>query len=80
MKITFKLSQDEAAAFSSFKEATCPDGLSEDNFIKSIFFLGLTTLEKNVTEQLAESMEVKDGEVTFDVPEEEAPEVSVEDE
>jgi len=70
MKITFKLSQDEAAAFENFKEATCPDNLSEDSFVKSIFFLGLTTLEQNVTQKMAESIEVEDGEVSFNVPEE----------
>ena len=70
MKITFKLSQDEAAAFSSFKEATCPEGLGEESFVKSIFFLGLTTLEQNVTKKMAESMEVEDGEVSFNLPEE----------
>jgi len=70
MKITFKLSQDEAAAFNSFKDATCPDNIGEENFVKSIFFLGLTTLEQNVTQKMAESMEVEDGEVSFNVPEE----------
>ena len=73
MKITFKLSQDEAAAFDSFKEATCPEGLSEESFVKSIFFLGLTTLEQNVTQKMAESMEVEDGEVSFDIPDEGIP-------
>jgi len=71
MKIIFKLSQEEAAAFGNFKEATCPDGLDEESFVKSIFFLGLTTLEQNVTQKLAESMEIEDGEVSFEVPEEE---------
>ena len=70
MKITFKLSQDEAAAYDNFKEATCPDGLGEESFVKSIFFLGLTTLEQNVTQKMAESMEVEDGEVSFNVPKE----------
>jgi len=72
MKITFKLSQDEAAAFSSFRDATCPEGLGEESFIKSIFFLGLTTLEQNVTQKMAESMEVEDGEVSFNVSEEDS--------
>ena len=72
MKITFKLSQDEAAAFNNFKDATCPEDLGEESFIKSIFFLGLTTLEQNVTQRMAEAMEVEDGEVSFDI-EEDAP-------
>lgn len=73
MKITFKLSRDEAAAFNSFKNATCPEGLGEESFIKSIFFLGLTTLEQNVTQKLSESMEIEDGEVSFNVADEDAP-------
>tara|TARA_R110000765_G_scaffold402314_1_gene498025 strand:+ start:360 stop:686 length:327 start_codon:yes stop_codon:yes gene_type:complete len=73
MKITFKLSQDEAAAFNSFRDATCPEGLEEENFVKSIFFLGLTTLEQNVTQKLAESMEVEDGEVSFNIEDDDTP-------
>ena len=73
MKITFKLSQDEASAFDSFKEATCPDGLGEEAFVKSIFFLGLTTLEQNVTQRMAEAMEVEDGEVSFNEVDEDSP-------
>jgi hypothetical protein len=61
MKITFKLNQEESAAFKSFQDATRPDGLSEEHFLKSIFFLGLTTLEQNVTRKLAESVSVEDG-------------------
>ena len=71
MKITFKLNQDETAAFTSFENATRPENLSQEHFIKSIFFLGLTTLETNVTKKLGESMKVEDGEVTFDVAEDE---------
>jgi len=69
MKITFKLNQEESAAFQSFQDATRPDGLSEEHFLKSIFFLGLTTLEQNVTRKLAESVSVEDNEVSFEVPE-----------
>jgi hypothetical protein len=56
MKITFKLSKDEAEAFQSFQNQTKPDEISEDQFIKSIFFLGLTTLETNLTHKIAEEM------------------------
>jgi hypothetical protein len=73
MKITFKLNQAESSAFQSFKDATQPDGLPEEDFIKSIFFLGLTTLERNVAERLAENMNVEDGEVSFEAPQEEEP-------
>ena len=63
MKITFKLSQDEAAAYTSFQQVTCPEHLSEEQFVKSIFFLGLTTLEQNVTEHMADAIKIEDGEV-----------------
>ena len=81
MKITFKLSKDEAEAFQSFQNQTKPDEISEDKFIKSIFFLGLTTLETNLTHKIAEEMakhtegeEVSipdEGDVTESVPSEE---------
>tara|TARA_R110001583_G_scaffold68729_1_gene195358 strand:+ start:47 stop:388 length:342 start_codon:yes stop_codon:yes gene_type:complete len=71
MKITFKLNQDESAAFTNFENATRPEGLTQEHFIKSIFFLGLTTLENNVAQKMGEHMKVEDGEVSFDVPEDE---------
>jgi len=76
MKIIFKLSQDEAAAFTSFRDATCPDGLDEESFVKSIFFLGLTTLEQNVTQKMAEAIKVEEGEVSFDINDDETSEVT----
>ena len=67
MKITFKLSKDEAEAFQSFQNQTRPEEISEDKFIKSIFFLGLTTLETNLQQSVAKEManQVEDGEVTI---------------
>tara|TARA_R110002051_G_scaffold317561_2_gene398876 strand:+ start:97 stop:450 length:354 start_codon:yes stop_codon:yes gene_type:complete len=56
MKITFKLSKDESEAFQNFQNNTKPDDISEDQFIKSIFFLGLTTLETNLHHKIAEEM------------------------
>jgi len=56
MKITFKLSKDEAAAYQSFQNQTKPDEISEDRFVKSIFFLGLSTLETNLSHKIAEEM------------------------
>ena len=67
MKITFKLSKDEAEAFQIFQNQTKPDEISEDKFIKSIFFLGLTTLETNLQQSIAKEMakNVEDGEVSI---------------
>jgi hypothetical protein len=78
MKITFKLSKDEAEAFQSFTNQTKPDEISDDKFIKSIFFLGLTTLEQNLQQSVAEEMakHVEEQQVTIpdeddDVPDSE---------
>ena len=70
MKVTFKLSKEEAAAFQAFQADVRPQEVSEENFIKSIFFLGLSTLEHNLSQKIAEAMKVEDGEVSLDVPEE----------
>ena len=79
MKIGFKLGKQEAEAFVNFKNQTKPDSISEDNFIKSIFFLGLSTLEANISKKIQDELsQTEDTEVV--IPEEETPEVSVENE
>ena len=70
MKVSFKLSKDESSAFQAFQKDVRPEEISEENFIKSIFFLGLSTLEQNLSQRIAESMTVEDGEVSLEVPEE----------
>ena len=57
MKIMFKLNQDESAAYTNFQNQTKPDEVTEDAFIKSIFFLGLTTLETNLAKKITEKLE-----------------------
>jgi|TARA_R100001480_G_scaffold121032_2_gene119765 hypothetical protein len=66
MKITLKLDQEQSDAYLTFMRGTKPDEISEDDFLKSIFFLGLGTLEQNIVSKLSESMDLKDGEVSFD--------------
>jgi len=66
MKITLKLDQEQSDAYLTFMRGTKPDEISEDDFLKSIFFLGLGTLEQNIVNKLSESMDLKDGEVSFD--------------
>ena len=63
MKINFKLSKDESEAFVNFKNQTKPDEISEDIFVKSIFFLGLTTLETNISKKITEELELRDEQV-----------------
>lgn len=56
MKIGFKLGKEEAEAFVNFKNQTKPDSISEDNFLKSIFFLGLSTLEANISRKIQDEL------------------------
>jgi len=79
MKITFKLSKDEAEAFQSFQNQTRPDEISEDKFIKSIFFLGLTTLEQNLQQSIAQELakHAEDEDIIF--PDEESKETPTEE-
>ena len=63
MKVTFKLNREETGAFTNFRNQTKPDQISEENFIKSIFFLGLTTLETNLAAKISEEMAKVDEDV-----------------
>ena len=69
MKITFKLSKDEAEAYQNFQNQTKPDEIAEDKFINSIFFLGLTTLETNLSHKIAEEMAKRTEEEEVTIPE-----------
>ena len=44
MKINIKLSKDEAEAYKNFATSIKPDGLSDQDFMKTIFFKGCETL------------------------------------
>jgi hypothetical protein len=69
MKVGFKLTKQEAEAFTNFKNQTKPDAISEDSFLKSIFFLGLSTLEANISRKIQEELAAQDENV--EIPEEE---------
>jgi len=68
MKITFKLDKSEAEAFTNFQNITRPDEISESKFLKSIFFLGLATLETNISKKITDKLD-KEEEVV--IPEDE---------
>mgnify|MGYP005827529231 FL=1 len=68
MKINFKLSKDESEAFVNFKNQTKPDEIPEDAFLKSIFFLGISTLEANISQRIQQELEKMDEDV--EIPEE----------
>lgn len=57
MKITFKLNQEQTAAFERFKQETMPEGVTEDDFVRSIFFMGLATLEQRLVDAVKETVE-----------------------
>lgn len=57
MKLTLKLSQEETEAFTSFANSVKPEGLSLDEFVRSIFFAGVRTLEEQLTSNLVKHIE-----------------------
>lgn len=52
MKLTVKLNKEEAQAFKNMKASLVPDGVSDDNFIRSVFFIGLEQFHKNTMEMM----------------------------
>lgn len=52
MHITIKLSKEEATALSNFKKAMVPPEVGEEQFSKTIFFLGLQHYHDNMMEMM----------------------------
>ena len=50
MKITIKLSKEEAQAFSNMKKSLVPENVDNDSFCKSVFFMGLQQFHRNTME------------------------------
>ena len=57
MKFQLKLNQEEAEAFRNFANTVKPDGLGMDDFVRSIFFNGVRSLEEQLTTNLVQHME-----------------------
>ena len=57
MKFTLKLNQEETDAFKQFSSQVKPDEIGMEEFIRSIFFAGIRSLEKELTENLIQHME-----------------------
>ena len=57
MKFQIKLNAEEADAFRNFTNSVKPKEISLDDFIRSIFFRGIQSLEKQITEDLVKHME-----------------------
>lgn len=91
MKLQIKLGTDESEAFTSFTKTMKPDNISEGEFLKMIFFMGIDTVQKTLQENLVKHMEANRPEfeakgVKFDehgklmVGQAEKPEVIMDDE
>ena len=55
MKIQFNLSEQEAVAFKNFYEAVNTNGISEEDFTKSAFMIGLQQMERIIIEKTMEA-------------------------
>jgi len=57
MKFQIKLNQEESDAFKNFSNSVKPDEINMDDFIRSIFFAGIRSLEEQLTTNLVQHME-----------------------
>lgn len=57
MKFNLKLNQEESEAFKNFANNVKPDNIAMGDFVRSIFFQGVRTLEEQLTTNLVEHME-----------------------
>ena len=59
MKLQFKLNKEESQAFKNFMTQTRPNEISEDDFIKGIFTLGMQTLEAQIVQKIESELKEK---------------------
>jgi len=57
MKFQLKLNQDESEAFKNFSNSVKPDEIGMEDFVRSIFFAGIRTLEEQLTSNLVKHIE-----------------------
>ena len=57
MKFRLKLNQEESEAFKSFSNQVKPEDLTMDDFVRSIFFAGIRSLEEELTQNIVKHME-----------------------
>ena len=57
MKIVIKLDKPESEGYINFKNSVLPSGASEDEFIKTVFFMGLEQFHKNAMTMLNKYVE-----------------------
>jgi len=54
MKVTLKFSGDEAQGFTNFCKLAKPDGMSQDDFVKFLFYKGVEALQKDFAAKVEE--------------------------
>lgn len=54
MKITFKLSKEQAEAFKNFQTSVKPDGIDDETFYRQIFFNGCKAISDELTQMFHE--------------------------
>jgi hypothetical protein len=52
MKVTLKFNKDEAEGFTNFCKLAKPENLSQDDFVKFLFYKGVEALQKDFAERL----------------------------
>ena len=57
MKFQLKLNKEEAEAFKNFSNTVKPEELGMEDFVRSIFFNGVRSLEEQLTNNLVQHME-----------------------
>jgi hypothetical protein len=63
MKVQFNLTKEEAEAFSNFFNAVNVNGLSETDFTKSAFIIGLQAMESSIMAEMKRRLEAEGGDV-----------------
>ena len=63
MKVQFNLTKEEAEAFTNFFNSVNVNGLSESDFCKSAWIIGLQAMEASIIEEVKKRMESEEGDV-----------------
>lgn len=59
MKVQFNLTKEEAAAFSNFMNSVNVNNLTETDFCKSAFIIGLQAMEQSIIAEVQKRMEAE---------------------
>tara|TARA_Y100000296_G_C4988828_1_gene164337 strand:- start:72 stop:434 length:363 start_codon:yes stop_codon:yes gene_type:complete len=57
MKLTIKFNKEESESYKSFAETVKPNGVSDDQFVRTIFYMGIQELNDQLTEKVQEYAE-----------------------